>query len=103
VSLLCLPIAQRQVQAEGRRRAFGLYGDQSVFESEATRRSFRPITAGANTKSRDDANLKMTATTLQWTSKTMDADHDVLFVILTSHGSICDVERLAVDIAARAA
>jgi hypothetical protein len=54
---------------------FGLYGDQSVFESEATRRCFasKSITAGANTKRRDDAHLKMTATTLQWVSKTMDA------------------------------
>jgi hypothetical protein len=32
----------------------------------------------------------------------MDADNDVLFLILTSHGSICDVKRLAVDIVARA-
>jgi hypothetical protein len=56
----------------------------------------------ANAKSRDDANLKTTATTLQSVSEAMDADNDVLFLILMSHGSICDVKRLAVDIVARA-
>jgi hypothetical protein len=68
---------------------FGIYGDQSVFGSEMTRAA-------------DDANLKTIATTLQSVFKTMDTDNDVLFLILTSHGSICDVERRAADIVARA-
>jgi hypothetical protein len=41
VSLLCLPIAQRRVQADVAVVAFGLYGDQSMFESEVNVRSFR--------------------------------------------------------------
>jgi hypothetical protein len=56
----------------------------------------------ANAKSRDDADLKTTATTLQSVAEAMDADNDVLFLILMSHGSNCDVKRLAVDIVARA-
>ena len=44
------------------------------------------------TRAADDANLKTIATTLQSVFKTMDTDNDVFFLILTSHGSICDVE-----------
>ncbi len=54
--------------------AFGLFGDQSVFES-------------ANSKTREDATIKTLAASLRSAAKTMDAEHDVLFLILTSHGS----------------
>jgi tetratricopeptide (TPR) repeat protein len=85
--------------AEGKARiavaAFGLYGDQSVFDSEA-RRAARivadrfgssSVTVLSNTASREEANAATLAATLKSVSKDMDSDHDVLFVILTSHGS----------------
>ena len=80
--------------------AFGLYGDQSVFESEATRTAKivaerfagSSVSIHANTRSREDANLESIATTLQSASETMDADNDVLVVILTSHGSRAGLE-----------
>jgi tetratricopeptide (TPR) repeat protein len=75
--------------------AFGLYGDQNVFESEAThaakivaeRFGGSSVTVRANTKSRADANLDTVTSTLKQASERLDAESDVLFVILTSHGS----------------
>jgi tetratricopeptide (TPR) repeat protein len=80
--------------------AFGLYGDQGVFESEATRAANivadrfggGPVSIHANTRSREDANAETIAAALQSVSRTMDADNDVLFVILTSHGSRAGLE-----------
>ncbi len=80
--------------------AFGLYGDQSVFESEANgaarivadRFGGSPVIARANTKRREDANLEMVAATLQSASKAMDVQNDILFLILTSHGSQAGLE-----------
>lgn len=80
--------------------AFGLYGDQSVFETEAKgaarivadRLGGSSVIVRANTKRGDEANLGMIAATLQSASKTMDAQKDVLFVILTSHGSRAGLE-----------
>jgi tetratricopeptide (TPR) repeat protein len=75
--------------------AFGLFGDQSVFESEA--KGAAQIVANhfgrgavivrANTKSREEATSETLAATLQSTAKTMNVDNDILFLILTSHGS----------------
>jgi Flp pilus assembly protein TadD len=75
--------------------AFGLYGDQSVFENEAKgaarivadRFGGSAVIVRANTKSREDANVGIVAATLQSASKAMDVQNDILFVILTSHGS----------------
>jgi hypothetical protein len=75
--------------------AFGLFGNQSVFESEAKgaarivakRFGSGPVIVRANTKIREDATLKTLADSLQSAAKTMDAETDVLFLILTSHGS----------------
>jgi tetratricopeptide (TPR) repeat protein len=75
--------------------AFGLWGDQTVFESEANaaariaaeRFGAGSIIVRANTKSREDATIEMVATAVQSAAKAMDAENDILFLILTSHGS----------------
>jgi tetratricopeptide (TPR) repeat protein len=82
-------------KAEVRVVAFGLFGDESVFESEA--KGAAQIVAGqfgggrvvvrANTKSREEATSETLAATLQSTAKAMNVDNDILFLILTSHGS----------------
>jgi tetratricopeptide (TPR) repeat protein len=80
--------------------AFGLYGDQGVFESEAKgaarivadRFGANPVTVRANTKSREDATLGTIAATLQSVSKAMDVQNDILFLILTSHGAQAGLE-----------
>src|SRR6266852_1283795 len=80
--------------------AFGLYGDQGVFESEANgaarivadRFGGSPVIVRANTKRRDDANLETVAAALQAAAKAMDVQNDILFVILTSHGAQAGLE-----------
>jgi tetratricopeptide (TPR) repeat protein len=80
--------------------AFGLYGDQSVFDSEAKgaarivadRFGASSVIVRANTKRREDATLDMIAATLQSASKAMDAQNDILFLILTSHGAQAGLE-----------
>ena len=80
--------------------AFGLYGDQSVFESEAKgaarivadRFGGSSVIVHANTKSREDANFEMIEATLQSASKAMDVQNDILFLILTSHGAQAGLE-----------
>jgi Flp pilus assembly protein TadD len=80
--------------------AFGLYGDQSVFESEAKgaaqivadRFGGSPVIVRANTKRREDANLDTVTATLQSASKAMDVQNDILFLILTSHGAQAGLE-----------
>jgi hypothetical protein len=75
--------------------AFGLFGDQSVFESEAKgaadilskRFGGSPVVVRANTKRRSDATVGALAATLDSTAKKMDAENDILLLILTSHGS----------------
>ncbi len=75
--------------------AFGLFGDQSVFESEAKGAArivadrFRggSVTVRANTKGRGDVTVETVTATLQTAAKAMDVQNDVLFLILTSHGS----------------
>src|SRR5215469_14291222 len=54
--------------------AFGLFGDQNVFESEAK---------GAA----EIAASRLGAAALQSAAKGMNAQRDILLVILTSHGS----------------
>jgi tetratricopeptide (TPR) repeat protein len=80
--------------------AFGLYGDQGVFEKEANaaarivadRFGGSPVVVRANTKRRDDANLETVAAALQSASKAMDVDNDILVLVLTSHGAQAGLE-----------
>jgi tetratricopeptide (TPR) repeat protein len=75
--------------------AFGLFGDQSVFESEAKgaaqivadRLGASSAIARANTKNRDDATSDKVMATLQATAMAINSQNDILFLILTSHGS----------------
>jgi tetratricopeptide (TPR) repeat protein len=80
--------------------AFGLNGDQSVFESEATKAAkiaadrfdSRSVTVRANTKRREDANVETVPATLKSAAEALHAENDVLFVILTSHGDQAGLE-----------
>src|SRR5258708_19963337 len=75
--------------------AFGLFGDQSVLESEAkgaaqiaeSRFGGGPVIVRANTKSGAEVTAETVAATLQSAAKAMDVENDILFLILTSHGS----------------
>src|SRR5689334_9362408 len=75
--------------------SFGLFGDQSVFRSEATgaakivasRFGHGPVDVQYNSKKGGKATIDTLATSLQTAAKGMDADNDVLFLILTTHGS----------------
>src|SRR5258708_22791473 len=70
--------------------AFGLYGDQSVFESEAKgaarivadRFGGNPVIVHANTKSREDANFDIISTRFQSTSKAIYHQHSSQFLTL---------------------
>jgi Peptidase C13 family len=75
--------------------SFGLFGDQGVFRSEATgaaqvaagRFGRGPINVQYNSKNGGRATIHGLAMALQAAANGMDAENDVLFVILTSHGS----------------
>src|SRR5438477_13164380 len=75
--------------------SFGLFGDQGVFRSEATgaaqvvagRFGSGPINVQYNSKKGGGATIEGLATSLQVAANRMDAENDVLFLILTSHGS----------------
>jgi hypothetical protein len=75
--------------------SFGLFGDQRVFQSEATgaaeivasRFGADPTIVKFNSKKGGDATTASLAATLQATAKNMDDANDVLFIVLTSHGS----------------
>jgi hypothetical protein len=75
--------------------SFGLFGDQSVFESEANgaakivaeRFDGAPVIVRANTKSRSDATPESLTAALDSAAKELDAANDILMLILTSHGS----------------
>jgi hypothetical protein len=75
--------------------SFGLFGGQGVFQSEATgaaqivasRFGGGPAVVKFNTKKGGGAIVEALAATLQGAAKTMDAERDILFLILTSHGS----------------
>jgi tetratricopeptide (TPR) repeat protein len=79
--------------------AFGLFGDQDVFENEAkgaaqiaaSRFGAAPPVVRFNSKNREDATPDSLAAALQSTAMGMDAERDVLIVILTSHGSTAGV------------
>jgi hypothetical protein len=75
--------------------AFGLFGAQSVFESEAKgaasivaqKLGADPVIVRSNTKTRGDVSIATIADALRSAGGQMDHDKDILFVILTSHGS----------------
>jgi hypothetical protein len=75
--------------------AFGLFGPQSVFESEAKgaasivaqRLGADPVVVRANTKTHGDVTVASIGNILQSTAERMDRESDILFLILTSHGS----------------
>src|SRR5258707_5930321 len=75
--------------------SFGLFGDQGVFRREATgaaqvvanRFGGNPVIVRSNTKTGGSATAETLATTLQTEAKKMNGDSDILFLILTSHGS----------------
>jgi hypothetical protein len=75
--------------------AFGLFGAQSVFESEAKGAAgivaqllgASSVVVRANTKTRGDVTVASVGAALQAAGQRMDRDSDVLFLILTSHGS----------------
>ena len=70
--------------------SFGLFGDQGVFKSEATgaaqvvasRFGNGPIKVQYNSKKGGGATIEGLATSLQVASNGMDAENDVLFLIL---------------------
>ena len=75
--------------------SFGLFGDQGVFRSEAAgaaqvvagRFGSGPINVQYNSKKGGGATIQALAMALQAADNGMDAENDVLFLILTSHGS----------------
>jgi len=75
--------------------SFGLFGGQDVFRSEATgaaeivasRFGGDPVIVRFNTRKNRDATIETLAATLQSAAKRMDPSTDILFLILTSHGS----------------
>jgi hypothetical protein len=75
--------------------SFGLFGDQGVFRSEATgaaevvagRFGGGPINVRYNSKKGGGATIETLGMSLQAAANGMDPENDVLFLILTSHGS----------------
>ena len=75
--------------------SFGLFGDQGVFRSEATgaaeivagRFETGPIDVHYNSRKGGSATIEALARSLQLAANRLDAEKDVLFLILTSHGS----------------
>src|ERR1700674_2628417 len=75
--------------------AFGLFGAQGVFESEAKgaasvvarRLGANPVVVRSNTKTRGDVTIASIGAALQSAAERMDLESDVLFLIMTSHGS----------------
>jgi Peptidase C13 family len=75
--------------------SFGLFGDQGVFRNEATgaarviasRFGGAPIDVQYNSRKGGGATIQGLAMSLQAASNGMDASNDILFLVLTSHGS----------------
>jgi hypothetical protein len=75
--------------------SFGLFGDQGVFRSEAIgaaqvvagRFGSSPIDVQYNSKKGGGATIEALAKSLQVAANGLDTENDILFLILTSHGS----------------
>jgi hypothetical protein len=97
--LTVAPLGSPVHAVEGARKvsvvSFGLFGDQGVFRREATaaaqvvagRFGSGPINVQYNSKKGGSATIETLAKSLQAAANGMDAENDVLFLILTSHGS----------------
>jgi hypothetical protein len=97
--LACAPMFSTVAAAEDPHKvtvvSFGLFGGQGVFRSEATgaaqivasRFGGGPVLVKFNTKTGGGATVEGLATTLQASAKKMNGESDILFLILTSHGS----------------
>ena len=97
--LVLAPLFAAVHAAEQHRRvavvSFGLFGPQGVFRREATaaadivasRFGAHPVVVRFNTKTGGDATVQTLAATLQAEATKMNGGNDVLFLILTSHGS----------------
>ena len=102
--LTVAPSASPVYAVEGPRKvsvvSFGLFGDQGVFRREATgaaqivadRFGRGPINVQYNSKKGGSATIETLAMSLQAAANGMDAENDVLFLILTSHGSRAGLE-----------
>ncbi len=99
--IACIALAASGAAApaqEARKAAvvsFGLSGAQDVFRSEATgaasvvasRFGADPVIVRYNTRKKDDGRIEALGTTLDALGKRAEPGTDVLFLILTSHGS----------------
>jgi hypothetical protein len=97
--LTVVPFASPMHTVEGARKvsvvSFGLFGDQRVFRNEAGgaarviagRFGSGPVNVQYNSKKGGGATIESLAISLQVAAKGMDAENDILFLILTSHGS----------------
>ena len=88
--------AARQSASNAHIVSFGLYGAQSVFESEARGaarilsawfKATVPPAVGFNYKRRGTATVRTLAASLRAAGAAMDPQRDILVVVLTSHGS----------------
>jgi hypothetical protein len=98
IAFLAVVTVNAAASAEGARKtavvSFGLSGEQ-VFRSEATgaarivasRFGGDPVIVRFNTRKNGDATVEALAATLETTGKRIEPSTDVLFLILTSHGS----------------
>ena len=91
-------VSSVQADEEGHRVgvvSFGLFGDQGVFRREATgaaeivanRFEAGPVDVQYNSRAGGAATVEGLARALQAEARRLDAENDVLFVVLTSHGS----------------
>jgi Peptidase C13 family len=99
IALISILIATVAAMAQEAHRtavvSFGLSGAQDVFRSEATgaaaivasRFGGDPVIARFNTRKGGEATIEALGTTLEALGKRMEPSRDVLFLILTSHGS----------------
>ena len=95
ISLLASPVHAVEDGGKLGVVSFGLFGDQGVFRSEATgaaqvvagRFETGPINVEYNFKTGGNATIEALTRSLQAAANRLDAKKDVLFLILTSHGS----------------
>jgi hypothetical protein len=97
--LAVAPLGSPVHAVEGARKvsvvSFGLFGDQGVFRREATaaaqvvagRFGSGPINVQYNSKKGGSATIETLAMSLQAAANELDSENDILFLILTSHGS----------------
>jgi hypothetical protein len=96
--IVALPVSMVHAVGDARKVSvvsFGLFGDQGVFRSEATgaaqvvaeRFGHGSVNVQYNSKKGGGATIQGLATALQAAANRMDAENDILFLILTSHGS----------------